>query len=133
MAYYVFISAADLCVIVCQMSRGSNPPFSFFPLELNLTDKCLDGALNNNNYESEVLQVRPAHVRYCSDIFCVSFLFVFYNAFLITVICIDMMLIMSCVVGSPNRSYHTRLNKLNNSKCQGHQLKLTQNSNYNLS
>lgn len=24
--------------------------------ELNLTDKCLDGALNNNNYESEVLQ-----------------------------------------------------------------------------
>lgn len=26
-------------------------------LELNLTDKCLDGVLNNNAYESEVLQV----------------------------------------------------------------------------
>lgn len=78
MAYYVFISAADLCVIVCQMFRGSNPPFSFFPPELNLTDKCLDGALNNNNYESEVLQVRPSeHVRYCNDVFCVSFLFGF--------------------------------------------------------
>lgn len=25
--------------------------------ELNLTDKCLDGVLNNNNYESEILQV----------------------------------------------------------------------------
>ncbi|XP_033935237.1 E3 ubiquitin-protein ligase CHFR-like [Pseudochaenichthys georgianus] len=24
--------------------------------ELNLTDKCLDGVLNNNNYESEILQ-----------------------------------------------------------------------------
>lgn len=27
-------------------------------LELNLTDKCLDGVLNNNSYESEVLQVK---------------------------------------------------------------------------
>lgn len=27
-------------------------------LELNLTDKCLDGALNNNAYESDVLQVK---------------------------------------------------------------------------
>lgn len=30
----------------------------FFFSELNLTDKCLDGVLNNNNYESEILQVR---------------------------------------------------------------------------
>lgn len=27
-------------------------------LELNLTDKCLDGALNNNAYETDVLQVK---------------------------------------------------------------------------
>ena len=70
--------------IVCQMFHGSNLPFSFFPLELNLTDKCLDGALNNNNYESEVLQVRPsAHVRYCNDMFCVSFSFVFRMHYLL--------------------------------------------------
>lgn len=30
-------------------------------LELNLTDKCLDGVLNNNNYESEILQVSFAN------------------------------------------------------------------------
>lgn len=28
----------------------------FLP-DLNLTDKCLDGALNNNYYESEILRV----------------------------------------------------------------------------
>lgn len=28
--------------------------------DLNLMDKCLDGVLNNNNYESEVLQVGAA-------------------------------------------------------------------------
>lgn len=33
-------------------------PFFCLVSELNLTDKCLDGALNNNAYESDVLQVK---------------------------------------------------------------------------
>lgn len=28
------------------------------PTELNLGDRCLDGVLSNNNYESDVLKVR---------------------------------------------------------------------------
>ena len=35
----------------------------FLPLaELNLGDKCLDGVLNNNNYESDILKVSPPHL-----------------------------------------------------------------------
>lgn len=35
-----------------------------FLLEINLNDKCLDGVLNNNTYESDVLKVRPFFVLY---------------------------------------------------------------------
>uniref|UniRef100_A0A8C6UB29 E3 ubiquitin-protein ligase CHFR n=1 Tax=Neogobius melanostomus TaxID=47308 RepID=A0A8C6UB29_9GOBI len=41
--------------------------------DLNLTEKCLDGVLNNNNYESEILQGRHGKTRsnlvyhFCSD------------------------------------------------------------------
>lgn len=47
-------------------------PFFFFfllILELNLTDKCLDGVLNNNSYESEVLQVKLTLWTFCFS-FC---------------------------------------------------------------
>ena len=40
----------------------------FLPLaELNLGDKCLDGVLNNNNYESDILKVSPPYLSWGSE------------------------------------------------------------------
>lgn len=35
--------------------------------ELNLGDKCLDGVLNNNNYESDILKVSAPHLPWGSS------------------------------------------------------------------
>lgn len=36
-------------------------PLPSIPTELNLGDRCLDGVLNNNNYESDILKVPAPH------------------------------------------------------------------------